>query len=153
MFIFKKNIMKKISTILVFVIAAMVLFTACSKKDASPTYSMTATVASHSFSASGLSVTANNSGGLLGMAGVTSAYESISISFSTATVKVGTYAIDTASMNMCLYGSAAGALPVTAASGSVTFTAVSPSLVGTFVITLIDGTKITGGKFTIKSPF
>lgn len=145
--------MRKLSMLLAaFVMAAFVMI-GCKKSDKGPTYYMTATVGGHAFSSSGFSVTANNSGGDLALAGVTSTYESISFGFSSSTVKVGTYAIDTTGDNYCLYGSAAGALPVNGASGSITFTAVSPNLVGTFDVTLEDGTKITGGKFTIKSPF
>ena len=125
----------------------------CKKTDKGPTYSMTATVGSHSFSATGLSVNANNSGGSLALAGVTSTYESISFGFFTPTVTVGTYPIDSTGNDIFGYESALGVMPVSGASGSVTFTAVTPNLVGTFNVTLTDGTKITDGKFTIKSPF
>ena len=125
-------------------------FSGCTKTSDGTSVSMTATVGSHSFSAVGASVTAKVVSNQLSIAGESLSLETITLSLATSTASVGTVAIDNKNA-FCAYASKPGAVAA-AVSGSVTFTAVSPNLVGTFSVTLNDSTQITNGAFTVQAP-
>jgi hypothetical protein len=142
--------MKLQALILSVLIVTSFVFSGCTKTSDGATVAMTATVGSHSFSAVGASVTAKISNGQLGITGISLALESIALSIDTTVASIGTLPIDNKHA-FCAYASKPGAIAA-GLSGSITFTAVSPNLVGTFSVVCNDSTQITNGAFTVQAP-
>lgn len=119
-----------------------------------PTASMTAIVGTHTFSATGTSVSSSITNDTsLSFGGVSPSYESITLSVVNFKRTPATYVIDSSIKATVMYGSSAGALPKLSYNGSITFTSVSPNLEGTFHFVLSDSTNVTSGTFKVKAPY
>ena len=134
----------------------MVAFTGCGSSSGTVVYpnSVTATVAGVlAFSASGSNVTAGTTNGTLNISAATATNSKIMFSIPANGDTIGTLAVNYIGLPAgASYDSLASTSALLASTGTITFTAVSPYLEGTFSFTCTDSTKITSGAFKIKAP-
>jgi len=155
----KKHGLMKRFQILFSVIALGILsvvFTSCGSHTGSVVYpnSVTATVGGVlAFSASGATVNAFKTNGTLNITATASNKSKITFSVPSFTGTAGTLAINHIGLPAgASFDSLGNGVILLANTGSITFTQVTPYLVGTFNFTCTDSAKITGGAFKIKAP-
>ena len=145
--------MKKITTAIALV-ACMTAIGSCTKKSDSkttttPTATMTANAGGHTFSTSGIMVTADVQAGGMNVTGsIASPAEAIILSVDKTPPATGSYPIQDFTIGTYSIGGVTKA----GVHGNITFTSISPNWEGTFYFTCDDSTKITDGKFSIKAP-
>jgi len=148
--------MKKLVTSIA-MLAGIVAFTGCTKKSdtsktpttTTTTATMTANAGGHTFSASGIMVTADVQAGGMNVTGsIAASSEAIILSVDKTPPAVGTYPIS--GFTIASYG--IGGTTKGGVYGTISFTSISPDWEGTFSFTCDDSTKVTDGKFKIKAP-
>lgn len=109
------------------------------------TNSMTATIGSSAFAATGTMVTGTMASGHMSITGSNVSPNNAIILMVDHAAAIGTYTIDGGTY--AIWGN--GSATVSAAYGTISITSISPEWVGTFSFTLTDSTRITSGAFHV----
>ena len=146
--------MKKIAGIGLIAIINIIAINGCStssNNDVAPVPDMTAIAGIHTFSVSGAQISATKAAGTLNItASDTVNKRAISFIINHFTAHTGTYTIDN-NIVRALYDSSATSTE-TGAHGSIIFSSVSPTIIGTFSFTCQDSTKIQSGIIIVPAP-
>ena len=150
--------MKRLLTIAATLLTGIIIFTftSCGNHTGTVVYpnSMTATIKGVlAFSASGSYIGATKTNGTLNISATTTSKAKITMTIPVFSPAGGTLAINYIGLPAgATYDSLGNGSALLASTGTVTFTAVTPYLEGTFSFVCSDSTKITSGVFKIKAP-